>query len=346
MFLLVGMAQAEIPLTCPSSAAPAELRTFVDAEAPESTYAQALTALAGAYAASDCGCSEWTDCVADGCVLPDGASLTLARTTSDAHPGTRYDGVLSLTTPGGGVLSVRWGDAPLTVGGDLVGRVGELVVEWAGSPLPGFADGGALNLRYARTAEWWQELEVTTPSAACAWTVAQDHAPAELDFGWGVRVAIGGEELAVYEKDCTTFPDAAAYAVAVVGGGRAVPVDVETWASAGADRDGDGFADDVDPAPDDADEHPCAAWPPEDADGDRYVGVALGGPDCDDADAAVHPDAADTPCDGVDQDCDGRDAECDRSGGGGPAPAGGGCFGGAAGGVLGLLALWRQRRGR
>ncbi len=45
-----------------------------------------------------------------------------------------------------------------------------------------------------------------------------------------------------------------------------------------------------------------------DADGDGYIGRAFGGPDCDDANAAIHQGARDVPHDGIDQDCDGTDA--------------------------------------
>jgi hypothetical protein len=48
--------------------------------------------------------------------------------------------------------------------------------------------------------------------------------------------------------------------------------------------------------------------PPVDADGDGYP------EDCDDADATVHPRAADLPDDGVDQDCDGADTSWDCAG--------------------------------
>jgi Putative metal-binding motif/Bacterial pre-peptidase C-terminal domain len=49
-----------------------------------------------------------------------------------------------------------------------------------------------------------------------------------------------------------------------------------------------------------------------DADHDGYVSSALGGPDCDDGNPAIHPGVADVPHDGIDQDCSGKDAPYPR----------------------------------
>jgi hypothetical protein len=54
---------------------------------------------------------------------------------------------------------------------------------------------------------------------------------------------------------------------------------------------------------------PEAPPPPNrDVDGDGFVGSQFGGPDCNDANHAIHPGAIDVPHDGIDQDCTGRDA--------------------------------------
>jgi MYXO-CTERM domain-containing protein len=51
-----------------------------------------------------------------------------------------------------------------------------------------------------------------------------------------------------------------------------------------------------------------------DVDDDGHADEALGGTDCDDADATIHPDATDVCGDGVDQDCADGDAVCDSGG--------------------------------
>ncbi|MCB9540473.1 MAG: putative metal-binding motif-containing protein [Myxococcales bacterium] len=61
----------------------------------------------------------------------------------------------------------------------------------------------------------------------------------------------------------------------------------------------------------------CAGAGPRDEDADGHPALADGGDDCDDADPAVHPGAADACGDGVDANCDGLDcAEVDADGDG------------------------------
>jgi len=51
-----------------------------------------------------------------------------------------------------------------------------------------------------------------------------------------------------------------------------------------------------------------------DADGDGYDAWSVGGEDCDDGDAAVHPGVSYDPADGIDADCDGHDQDLDGDG--------------------------------
>ena len=97
------------------------------------------------------------------------------------------------------------------------------------------------------------------------------------------------------------------------------PENVEPPYGVGAfDEDGDGFeslddCDDGDPF-----SYPGAAYAEsteecmQDQDGDGYgaqqpTSAAISGNDCNDNDAQIHPQAQDTPGDGVDSNCDGVD---------------------------------------
>lgn len=79
------------------------------------------------------------------------------------------------------------------------------------------------------------------------------------------------------------------------------PLDPKEW----ADADGDGVGDNADP---DDDNDGTADLTDPDADGDGFTAAALGGDDCNDTNAQVHPGAADEP-DGIasatDFNCDG-----------------------------------------
>jgi predicted outer membrane repeat protein len=94
------------------------------------------------------------------------------------------------------------------------------------------------------------------------------------------------------------------------------------------DTDGDGWEDAADCAPEDPDTFPdaddpygdgldsnCDGLDGIDADGDGFA-AAPDGEDCDDADAAVHPDAVEIPDDDEDNDCADGDLRCDADGDG------------------------------
>jgi Lamin Tail Domain/Putative metal-binding motif len=123
------------------------------------------------------------------------------------------------------------------------------------------------------------------------------------------------------DADATTHPGAADTA------GDGIDQDCDgTDADGGVvDADGDGATSAVDCDESDAAIHPGAAdiagdgidqdcngadavaGADADGDGDGWASESYGGPDCDDADAAIHPAAAEQVGDDLDSDCDGAD---------------------------------------
>ena len=97
------------------------------------------------------------------------------------------------------------------------------------------------------------------------------------------------------------------------------PENVEPPYGVGAlDVDGDGFDTDSDCNDEDQFTHPGAAYAESttacmtDVDGDGYgsqepTGTAVAGTDCNDRSSLIHPQAEDTPDDGIDSNCDGSD---------------------------------------
>jgi len=118
------------------------------------------------------------------------------------------------------------------------------------------------------------------------------------------------------------------------------------WSKAGmalaglGDTDGDGYSDLLVAAPFNAEAAIAAgqtyviygeAPPCTDVDGDGYGSpgtpncAAGADEDCDDADAAIYPGAAEDPCDGIDSDCDGTVDELGDADGDGFSPCQGDC---------------------
>lgn len=115
--------------------------------------------------------------------------------------------------------------------------------------------------------------------------------------------------------------------LAACGDEKAPPLDS---GAAVTDSDGDGYADDVDCDPDDAEVYPGARDMPYDGvdadcegdddydyDGDGYAGEGGGGDDCDDGNPETHPGAIERCYNAFDEDCDGvwtESADCDGDG--------------------------------
>jgi hypothetical protein len=136
----------------------------------------------------------------------------------------------------------------------------------------------------------WGPAPVTeeTISGTNAAGTLSDHAPAVGKYWYGIHVV---------DEACNVGKEQQVVMVRVLSGGAnddgdgyinsadAFPLDPTEW----ADMDADGIGDNSD----------------TDADGDGFDGVAAGGPDTDDLNPAINPDAEEICGDSLDNNCDG-----------------------------------------
>jgi hypothetical protein len=101
-------------------------------------------------------------------------------------------------------------------------------------------------------------------------------------------------------KDGDSLPDTLDPCPDVAGAYRGCP-----------DRDGDGVGEADDRCPTVFGRAPDGCRLP-DEDGDGYAATALGGNDCNDDNASIHPGANDIPRNQIDENCDGRDSNYPR----------------------------------
>ncbi|GDX79006.1 hypothetical protein LBMAG42_08170 [Deltaproteobacteria bacterium] len=311
MLLLVTMtARADdvaTALTCPTELEPESLRPYAVMDGPELAAAW-LAVIEDFYAAETCGCSTWNECTVEACTLPGGATLDL-ETWEQSD--TQWDGAagcdavvgievqrVRLNAPGGepGVTvleGTRFIDFEID-NCELASDTRSHFLRWEGGTDARFSGSGSFVLDERSTLT----MELEREGEGCTWAVRDSTAPRDEWDDRGTEVLTDAGAVAVYGL---CGPNS----VAVIGGAPdAFPVDGTTWARLGPDSDGDLYADEDDPYPDDPLVGPCG---PPDHDHDGYASLDDGGPDCNDDNPGINPYATEQLCDGVDQDCDGLD---------------------------------------
>ena len=274
---LVMPARAALPWECPVVALPVDAASLRDTDAGLADAARSLYALAAAR-------------VDDGCVWEEattGDGVTSSRTERrcevgadtvtiaewwgvDSDSGAAWSGwELEVRTP-----AESWTRILVRGSADMLGQddwtrgpADDARAEWDGA-VAGLPDDAWLEYAAGQSEGWPSVRTRTASTPGCAWTWSlQD----DGDFAAeAVRVGDTRVEVGGYRApDCAEMPIWATLNGAVLGA-----ADRDTWELNPADTDHDGVVPDC---------------------------------DCDDANAAVNPYAADRTTDGVDQNCDGVD---------------------------------------
>ena len=218
-------------------------------------------------------------------------------------------------------------------------------------------DAGQIYLMLGRATGWIQDIHLSLADASYWGEMAGDLAGTALDAAGDVN-GDGYSDLLIgspYNEEAGFQEGGQAY---VVLGSDTLAADVSLadadasfwaesqWSKAGmalaglGDTNGDGYSDLLIAAPFNAEAAIAAgqsyviygeAPPCSDVDGDGYgypgTPNCAGGADedCDDADPAIFPGAAEDPCDGIDSDCDGTVDELGDADGDGYSPCQGDC---------------------
>lgn len=287
MILLFAAAHADdMAFSCPTLTAPVDGVGFRDVGSLGSGFLDEVLVVAQAYYDGTCPADASADTYTDACFTAAGDAIAVYHEATD----TRIWWSLTVVPASGALtsLDLEWG---WEVDSSSLVRRDELSVTWSGTLADTWPADGDVRWSRELEAEGSADLDraETWDDGSCTWAATRRSVPGRKGSPDDWEIADGAQSLTVHEEqpvDCA-IPD-----VSAVLDGTTWEIVPVTWESPDAtDADGDG-------------------WTLLDA-------------DCDDADPAIHPCAADVACDGVDADCSGAD-EGDADGDGDPAPCAGG----------------------